>query len=142
MKVEGTVQISIQDFDALREKAKCFDELRRELRLCSKVDHKEVSKDEWIQIINIDASNIGKIAVEYSDVEEVYEDDEINLINIEKLAPAATEANNRNISMTGIKVDPKEFTVLLDVSSVVNEIGDPEAIKPAFSSKVDVDDRF
>lgn len=44
--------------------------------------------------------------------------------------------------MTGIKADPKEFTVLLDNSPDVNEIGAPESIKPVFSSMVDVDDQF
>ncbi|WP_026582142.1 hypothetical protein [Bacillus sp. J33] len=104
MKVEGTVQISIQDFDELREKAKWLDQLRSQLRLCTTVDHKEINEDEWIQIINVDALKIKKIAAEYSDVEEVYEDDVIQLINIEKTAPAVTETveitNSQNKKMT------------------------------------------
>ncbi|MCM3455423.1 hypothetical protein M3685_15975 [Heyndrickxia oleronia] len=82
MNVEGTVQISIKDFDELRAAAKWLEEIRTQLRKCSTVDHKKINEDEWIQIINIDAEKITKIAAEYAEVEEVYEDDVIKLVNL------------------------------------------------------------
>lgn len=90
MKVEGTVQISIKDFDELRAAAKLLEEIRNQLRACSTVDDKEINEDEWIQIINVDAAKITKIAAEYSDVEEVYDDDIVKLVNLKSVITSNT----------------------------------------------------
>jgi hypothetical protein len=83
MSIEGTVQISIKDFDELRNKAKSFEEVKSNLRSCTTVEVKEVNDDDYIQIINVDAEKVSKLAAKYSDCEEFYEDDVINLVNFE-----------------------------------------------------------
>lgn len=84
MSIEGTVQLSIKDFDEFRTKAKWFEQLRSELKACSTVEVKEISDDEFIQIISVDAEKIKKIAADYSEVEEIFDDDVIQLVNSEK----------------------------------------------------------
>jgi hypothetical protein len=85
MNIDGTVQISIKDFETLRNKAKWFEEIRSELRSCTTVEVKEVNEDEYIQVINVDAEKVSKLTAKYSDCEEIFEDDEINLVNFEKM---------------------------------------------------------
>ncbi|OOP65975.1 hypothetical protein BWZ43_23380, partial [Heyndrickxia oleronia] len=83
-------QISIKDFDELKAAAKKLKEIRTQLRECTTVDDKEINEDEWIQIINVDAEKITKIAAEYSAVEEFYEDDVIKLVNLKSVVTSNT----------------------------------------------------
>lgn len=84
--IEGKVQISISDFDKLREVSKRYDLLIKTLQRCTNVEVKEVEKDGdcWIQIIEVDAKKVARIAAEYSGVEEIYEDDVIKLVNVDE----------------------------------------------------------
>ncbi|WP_339148380.1 hypothetical protein [Sutcliffiella sp. BMC8] len=88
--IEGTVQISIKDFDKLRKESKRLDLLIKSLRSCvANVEDKETEggSDEWIQIIEIDAKKVARLAAEYADVEEIRDVDIIKLINVESLEP-------------------------------------------------------
>lgn len=85
MKVEGTVQISINDFDELRNKAKSFEELTNKLRSCTKVQDVELTEDDWMQEIKVDAEQVSRLAAEYADVEEIYPGDIIVLTNIKSV---------------------------------------------------------
>lgn len=86
MIMEGTVQISIKDFEELRSKAKSFEELRKKINGCTKVEDIETGEcdDCWYQMIFIDAEKIAELATIYADVEEVRENDVIKFSNMEE----------------------------------------------------------
>ncbi|WP_342515592.1 hypothetical protein [Sutcliffiella sp. FSL R7-0096] len=86
--IEGSVQISIKDFDKLREESKRLDLLIKSLHRCvANVEDKETEEgsDEWIQIIEVDAKTVARLAAEYADVEEIRDVDIIKLVNVESL---------------------------------------------------------
>jgi hypothetical protein len=80
MSIERTVQISIKDFDELRNKAKWFDELRSEIRNCTNVEVNEIDEDAYIQVISVNGDKISKLAAQNSDCEELFEDDVIKIV--------------------------------------------------------------
>lgn len=82
--MEGIVQISIKDFDELRETSRELNSLITALRASTSCDVKETieGSDEWYQIIKVDAKKVANIAAGYSDVEDIYNGDVIKLINI------------------------------------------------------------
>jgi hypothetical protein len=80
MSIEGTVQISIMDFDELRNKAKSFDELKSKIRNCTNVEVNEIDDDTYIQVISVNGDKMSKLAAQYSDCEEVFEDDVIKIV--------------------------------------------------------------
>ncbi|MGE7111266.1 hypothetical protein [Lysinibacillus sp. NPDC047702] len=89
--MEGTVQISIKDFDDLREKADGFERkfknLVRALNECTvEVQDREVDADldEWIQIISIDAERALKLVAQYG-VEFIDEKDILQFVNVENV---------------------------------------------------------
>lgn len=85
--MEGIVQISITDFDRLREDSKQFNSLKQALHGCADFEIKETAKDsdEWYQIIKIDGSKVATIAAQYADVEDIYDNDVIKLVNVKEI---------------------------------------------------------
>jgi hypothetical protein len=81
--INGTVSISVADFDDLRQKAKQLETLKKELNGCTSVKFEEVGHDNWVQIITVNAARIAKVAADFSGVEEVYDGDEILFENVQ-----------------------------------------------------------
>ena len=77
MKMDGKVTISINDFDELRDKAKQFDELKREIQNKMYMHFNDEQK-EWI--LFVDKKKIEKILKEYNPEFEVEEDDIVEVV--------------------------------------------------------------
>ncbi|MFS1512677.1 hypothetical protein VQL36_09600 [Chengkuizengella sp. SCS-71B] len=93
MNIKGTVNISIEDFDNLRKKAKELDELNKRLKSCSTVEKTFIKSGEnegkVTQLITIDTQKLTKIGVEHSlynneDWDDLYDEYEVKLINVEQ----------------------------------------------------------
>ncbi|MEQ6049499.1 hypothetical protein U2I53_10675 [Lysinibacillus capsici] len=96
--MEGTVQISIQDFDNLRERADGYERkyknLVKALNECTVEiqDHEvDAEKDEWIQIISLDAEKTLKLVAgfgsEFIDESDVLQFVNVDNIKIESIVP-------------------------------------------------------
>ncbi|MFC0188202.1 hypothetical protein ACFFJY_07900 [Fictibacillus aquaticus] len=68
------------------------------------------------------------------------EEDVKNLIQ-KQPATAATAAGQENKLVAGIRVNPIAFEKILNDAPVVNQVGEPEELKPVSASKVDGDDQ-
>lgn len=99
--LEGTVQISIKDFEQLRQKAKLYDELERKLRHSTDVIDIEVSPDEWQRTITVNAKKVANIAADHADVEERYEEDIIKLTNLVKIMPQSLSNYHHDLLKAG-----------------------------------------
>ncbi|WP_053983831.1 hypothetical protein [Niameybacter massiliensis] len=75
--MDGKVTISINDFDELRDKAKQFDELKREIQNKMYMHFNDEQK-EWI--LFVDKKKIEKILKEYNPEFEVEEDDIVEVV--------------------------------------------------------------
>jgi len=77
MNINGTVNISINDFDELREKAEWLQQLRQELSQCSTVEYVE-DEENPKQIITIDRDRVKQVLIDYALYgtihEELYDD--------------------------------------------------------------------
>ncbi|TKI70144.1 hypothetical protein FC756_08555 [Lysinibacillus mangiferihumi] len=89
--MEGNVQISIKDFDDLRERADGFERkfknLVKSLNACTVEvqDHEvDADSDEWIQIISIDAERALKLVAPYG-VEFIDEKDILQFVNMDNV---------------------------------------------------------
>lgn len=89
--MEGNVQISIKDFDDLRERADGFERkfknLVKSLKACTvEVKEREIDadSDEWIQIISIDAERALKLVAPFG-VEFIDEKDILRFVNAENV---------------------------------------------------------
>ncbi|MDA3731645.1 hypothetical protein PBV87_09170 [Niameybacter massiliensis] len=75
--MDGKVTISINDFDELRDKAKQFDKLKREIQNKMYM-HFNDEQEEWI--LFVDKKKIEKILKEYNPEFEVEEDDIVEVV--------------------------------------------------------------
>ena len=96
--MEGTVQISIQDFDYLRERADGYERkyknLVKALNECTVEinDHEvDAEKDEWIQIISVDAKKSLKLVAGFG-VEFIDKEDIIQFVNMDNVKVGTNEA--------------------------------------------------
>lgn len=89
--MDGKVQISIKDFDNLRERADGFERkfknLVESLKACTvevKDRENDSDSDEWIQIISIDAERALKLVAPYG-VEFIDKKDILQFVNVENV---------------------------------------------------------
>jgi hypothetical protein len=105
--MEGTVQLSIKDFEKLRETENLYKNLVQRLSSSAvSVKEIEVSEDEWYRDIMLDADKLKAIAIEFV-VDEVYTDDSVQL-NI----PEVKVTKRYKGEPTKIKYGPREYALV------------------------------